>query len=218
MPKSGEAARPGRPKSEHKGQAVLYAAGELFLSNGYQRTSMDAVAQRAGVSKQTVYSHFANKEELFTACIRGKVEGYGFGETSPDAAADLREALLAIARQFVDLMFDPDVIAMHRLVLAEAAKQPRIAQLFFDSGPQRTRAAVCAFLQRQVDAGRLRIPPERLPYAAVQLLSAAFGLYQMPLWLGLSTAAGADEIDAHLARVVDDFLALYQPKDDAGAT
>ena len=70
--------RAGRPKSEAKAEAILHAASELFLSQGFQGTSMDAVAKRAGVSKQTVYSHFANKEELFKACIGAKVAGYGF--------------------------------------------------------------------------------------------------------------------------------------------
>ncbi len=210
MTATADPLRRGRPKSEQKGEAILFAAGELFLSAGYQGTSMDAVAQRAGVSKQTVYSHFANKEELFKACIRGKVAGYGFDERTPAEAGDLRGALLSIARQFVDLMFDPEVIAMHRVVMAEAASQPRIAELFFESGPKRTKAAVCAFLRQQVEAGQLRIPTDRLLYAAVQLLNTAAGMYQMSLWLGLMHAVEPEEVDAHLRQVVDDFLALYE--------
>lgn len=201
--------RPGRPKSEQKAEAILGAAGELFLLNGFQGTAMDAVAQRAGVSKQTVYSHFANKEELFKAVIGGKVSGYGFDEATPEEAPDLRTALLSIARQFVGLMFDPEVVAMHRVVMAEAAGQPRIAELFFESGPRRTMAAVGAFLQRQAAGGRLRIHPDRIAYAANQLLTLAVGLYQMPLWLGLIAAVDQAELEAHLGRVVDDYLRLY---------
>ena len=136
--------RAGRPKSEAKAEAILSAAAELFLAQGFQGTSMDAVAQRAGVSKQTVYSHFANKEELFKACISAKVAGYGFDEAARVEDDDLRTALLTIARRFVELMFDPDVVAMHRVVMGEAASQPRIASLFFDSGPKQTKAAVYA--------------------------------------------------------------------------
>lgn len=201
--------RPGRPKSEQKAEAILGAAGELFLLNGFQGTAMDAVAQRAGVSKQTVYSHFANKEALFKACIGGKVTGYGFDEATPENTSDLRTALLSVARQFVELMFDPEVVAMHRVVMAEAAGQPRVAELFFDSGPRQTKAAVEAFLQRQIAAGRLHIPPDRIVYAANQLLTMAVGLYQMPLWLGLLDSVDHAERDTHLERVVDDFLRLY---------
>jgi TetR/AcrR family transcriptional repressor of mexJK operon len=170
---------------------------------------MDGVAQHAGVSKQTVYSHFANKEALFSACIRAKVSGYGFDETALVDKPDVRQALLGVARRFVELMLDPDVIAMHRVVMAEAASQPRSANLLFDSGPKKTKAAVCAFLQGQVDAGRLVIPPERLLYAAFQLLNNAIGIYQLPLWLGLRQTVDEAELRVHLERVVDDFLTLY---------
>ena len=206
--------RTGRPKSERKAEAILHAASELFLDQGFQGTSMDAVAQSAGVSKQTVYSHFANKEDLFKACINAKVAGYGFDETTTVADVDLRAALLTITRRFVALLFDPEVIAMHRVVMGEAASQPRIAALFFDSGPKRTKTAVCAFLQRQVEKGRLQMEGDRLMYAAVQLLNMAVGMYQLQLWLGLIDAVDERELTPHLERVVDDFLRLYAT--DAG--
>ncbi len=123
---------------------------------------------------------------------------------------DLRGALLTIARQFVDLLFDPEVIAMHRVVMGEAASQPRIAALFFDSGPKRTKAAVCDFLKKQVEAGRLQIDDDRLLYAAVQLQNTAVGMDQMQLWLGLLESVEEQELEPHLERVVDDFLRLYQ--------
>ena len=202
--------RAGRPKSEAKAEAILFAAAELFLSQGFQGTSMDAVAKRAGVSKQTVYSHFANKEELFKACIRAKVAGYGFDEAALVEEENLRTALLTIARRFVDLLFDPEVVAMHRVVMGEAASQPRIASLFFDSGPRQTRTAVCAFLQRQVAKGRLRIAEDKMMYAAVQLLNMAIGMYQLQLLLGLQDSIDEVELGTHLGRSVDDFLMLYQ--------
>ena len=170
---------------------------------------MDAVAQRAGVSKQTVYSHYANKEELFKACIRAKVSGYGFDETSYAAEQGLRDALLHITRRFADLLFDPEVIAMHRVVMAEAKSQPRIAALFFENGPRQTKTAVSAFLRDQVAKGSLRIPEERMFYASVQLLSTSVGMYQLELWLGLRESVEEDELNRHLERVVDDFLVLY---------
>ena len=65
---------PGRPKDLAKRQAILDAAKILFLSNGYASTSMDAVAAEAGVSKLTVYSHFNDKETLFSAAVMAKCE------------------------------------------------------------------------------------------------------------------------------------------------
>jgi hypothetical protein len=94
--------------------------------------------------------------------------------------------------------------------MAEAASQPRIAALFFESGPMRTKQAVCAYLQQQVTAGRLRIEDEWLLYAAMQLLNTAVGMFQLQLWLGLRETVEAQELEPHLKRVVDDFLRLYQ--------
>lgn len=209
MPDLETQPRAGRPKSEEKADAILCAASDLFLTKGFQGTSMDAVAKRAGVSKQTVYSHFENKEELFKACIRAKVSSYGFEDTAMVDDTDLRESLLAITHQFADLLFDPEVIAMYRVVMGEAASHPRIAALFFESGPKRTKTAVCAFLTKQMQMNRLRIHEEDIMYAAVQLFNTAVGMYQLQLWLGLIDSVNKEELDKHLQRVVDDFLRLY---------
>jgi TetR/AcrR family transcriptional repressor of mexJK operon len=202
--------RAGRPKSEAKAGAILEAATQLFLAQGFKGTSMDAVAKHAGVSKQTVYSHFANKEELFKACISAKVASYGFDEGTLDEDVDLRDALLALTRRIVNLLFDPNVVAMHRVVMGEAASQPRIAALFFESGPQKAKAATSAYLQRQIDKGRLSIHPDRLLYAAIQLFNMVIGIYQLELLLGLRETVDEDELGSHLGQVVDDFISLYQ--------
>src|SRR6188508_2800650 len=62
-------AAPGRPKDMEKHAAILDAAMRLFPARGYDGVSVDAIAQAAGVSKLTVYSHFADKEALFRAAV-----------------------------------------------------------------------------------------------------------------------------------------------------
>jgi TetR/AcrR family transcriptional repressor of mexJK operon len=200
-------AKPGRPKSTEKHAAILEAASTLFLDNGLQGTSMGAVAKAAGVSKQTVYSHFENKEALFRACIRGKIADYGFAEDAPTADGDAPELLFRLARRFMDLICDPDVVAMHRLVAAEAGAHPRIAALYFEAGPAATKRAVAAMLKALVARGELRIPD--LDYAAWQLANMAFGEFHMQLQFGLIEQVPDDRLDAHLRQVVADFLRLY---------
>lgn len=208
-----QATRPGRPKSEEKRSAILCAATRLFLERGLQGTSMDAVAREAGVSKQTVYSHFENKDELFQACIKGKIAEYGFGEDGEPGTDDPRETLLRLARRFMALIFDPEVIAMHRLVLAEAPNFPRIAALFYESGPAATKRAVGAFLERLVQRGQLRI--DDIEYAAWQFPNMAFGDFKVRLDFGMIDRVPEDQLEAHLQRVVDDFVALYSVRPDA---
>ncbi|MEJ2694847.1 MAG: TetR/AcrR family transcriptional regulator, partial [Candidatus Thiodiazotropha sp.] len=201
--------RTGRPKSEAKSEAILNAATKLFLAKGFQGTSMDAVAREAGVSKQTVYSHFANKETLFVACIGAKVAHYGFDEAAGVDDSDLRQALLTVVHRFTDLLFDPEVVAVYRVVLSESTGQPHIGSLFFDNGPKRTKSAICEFLRQQVAKGRLRVSEERLLYATGQLLNMSVGIFQWSLLFGLQDSIDDSELAAHLERVVDDFLTLY---------
>ena len=59
-------------RSEQKRLQILEAAMELFCGQGFPNTSMDEVAKLAGVSKQTVYSHFGSKDELFVASIESR--------------------------------------------------------------------------------------------------------------------------------------------------
>jgi TetR/AcrR family transcriptional repressor of mexJK operon len=77
-------AGPGRPKDLAKRRAILDAAKNLFVRNGYASTSMDAVAAEAGVSKLTVYSHFTDKETLFSAAVVARCE-----EQMPELFVDL---------------------------------------------------------------------------------------------------------------------------------
>ena len=60
-----------REGSTQKRAAILTAARELFLSDGFDRTSVDAVAARAGVSKRTVYDYFGDKQTLLQAVVDG---------------------------------------------------------------------------------------------------------------------------------------------------
>ena len=209
--RSGNAQRAGRPKSEEKAQAILQAATRLFLAHGLQGTSMDAVAREAGVSKQTVYGHFANKEALFRACIRRKIEEFGFQEEGLPEEGAARDLLLAVCRRFMALICDPDVVAMYRVVMAEAVNHPRIAELFFESGPAATKAAVAALLAGLVSRGELR--PHDADYASWQLFNLCFGNIHIRLLFGLLREVPPGELEAQLTRAVDDFLVLYGPHD-----
>jgi TetR/AcrR family transcriptional regulator, mexJK operon transcriptional repressor len=214
-------ARRGRPKSEQKRAAILKAASALFLEQGLQGTSMDQVARTAGVSKQTLYSHFEGKEDLFRSCIRCKVERYGFDGVSVGAGrdagvdasksappgADARAVLLHVARGFMELIFDPEVVAMHRVVMAEAAAHPRIAALFFENGPAAAQRTVAAVLALLVEQGRLR--PHDTGEAAWQLMNLCFGSFHVRLLLHLIDEVPADALDRHLVSAVDDFVRLH---------
>src|SRR5579884_1007747 len=100
------ASRPqvGRPKDAAKHDSIVHAANALFMKNGYELTSMEAVAKKAGVSKLTVYSHFANKDELFKAVIRQRCDKLAMPECYLSLAQEpVEQALLHIGTKFIKL-------------------------------------------------------------------------------------------------------------------
>jgi len=147
----------GRPKSAAKGEAILSAAGDLFLQEGVEDTTMDRIAERAGVSKQTVYSHFGNKEGLYEAVIRSKMQHYGLDSEAVDGHPTLREALEELARQFLDLTTDDEVVAMMRVLIAESSRNATTVSLFWRNGPERARRALAHRLAYWQSQGLLSI-------------------------------------------------------------
>lgn len=129
----------GRPKSEEKRRTILECASNQFLQNGFTNTSMDMVAKQANVSKQTVYSHFNNKEDLYTAVIDAKCQQYRLDASRLELCnVPIADVLTEIAHQTLQLLQDPDVIAMYGIVIGEAKNNPHVAELFYRAGPQQS--------------------------------------------------------------------------------
>lgn len=205
--RKGAFARAGRPKSEEKRDAILEAASELFLAQGLQGTSMDAVALKAGVSKQTVYSHFANKEELFRMVIAAKVESYGFMEAALPADLNLEQALAAVGDRFLNLILDDEVAAMFRVVIGESGSYRKIAELFYASGPDTAITAVAKLLSRHMRAGRLKQDDPR--YAACLYLNMLRGHYHLQILMNIQPDLDEASRETHIRKVVGQFLFLY---------
>src|SRR5436190_3841589 len=106
-----------------KAESILAAAKRSFLAAGFGAVSMDAIAREAGVSKATVYAHFAGKEDLFGAVVGRECEGYlarfSPGELDP---SDVRGSLTVLGRRYLELILSPDGIALHRIILGEVAR------------------------------------------------------------------------------------------------
>src|ERR1700743_2691719 len=90
---------------------ILFAAKDVFLSQGYERASMDAVAARAGTSKRSLYAHFESKDKLFLAVLELIGELYLDRLRTPAAyAADPPEAVTLFCGRFLQLMaWEPQV-------------------------------------------------------------------------------------------------------------
>jgi AcrR family transcriptional regulator len=122
-----------------KREQILQGAMRVFLHYGYAKTSMDRVATTAGVSKQTIYSHFQDKEGLFTALIervtirRFQIElGLESYQTTSTLPLQGEPALLLrkLAEIFLHKMSDEEYLSFIRLVIAESARFPQLAKLY----------------------------------------------------------------------------------------
>src|SRR2546427_7204820 len=121
-------------QSTRKRKAIIGAATTTFLQKGYLGTSMDEIAALAGVSKQTVYTHFADKQRLFTELVLGNTERVDdFVDDLTDLLQDpddLERDLGKLARRYVTSVVRPEVLQLRRLVIGEAGRVADLARTF----------------------------------------------------------------------------------------
>lgn len=123
-----------RQLSPEKAEAILTGGMQEFLAHGYAGTSMDRIATAAGVSKATVYSHFQDKEGLFTALIEQLVQGKfrSLFEPSPEnLQLEPRIFLYELANRFLDISVnEPGFLNFMRLIVGESGRFPQLARAF----------------------------------------------------------------------------------------
>ncbi len=123
-----------RQLSPKKAEAILAGGMQEFLAHGYAGTSMDRIATAAGVSKATVYSHFQDKEGLFTALIEQLVQGKfrSLFEPSPEnLQLEPRIFLHELANRFLDISVnEPQFLNFMRLIIGESGRFPQLARAF----------------------------------------------------------------------------------------
>lgn len=133
VPKRG---RPTRKQVAAIDATILEAARNLFLSEGYASTSMEAVANAVGVSKGTLYARYPAKSELFQAIANDRLKAWGAGRPTPDdnLAGEVGEQLFRFGVAFLEGFRNPEIAAFDRLITAEAARFPELAESFYKQG------------------------------------------------------------------------------------
>jgi TetR/AcrR family transcriptional regulator, mexJK operon transcriptional repressor len=192
-----------------KAEAVLAAAERAFLAHGFGAVSMDTIAREAGVSKATVYAHFANKEELFGAVIAAVSERFGGFSAIEFDPRDIERSLNTIAYRFLDLILSPESIAVNRIIIGEVTRFPVLGSVFWQAGPERVRTRIEEFLGRAAIAGSLAIGDARL--AAEQFVSLVRGEIHLRRLLHLGTEGDAASLKAAAEGAVETFLRAFRP-------
>lgn len=198
------------PVSEGK---ILAAAKELFLSDRYDGVNLERVADRAGVSRQTVYNRFGSKEAVFREMVDYHWSAFPSADLhAADRGADAsaEEVLYGFARALQRFAADTDQIRFARLVVAESVRLPWIAEEFYRLGKRPVVAAFVERLDALVRDGALRCPDTYLAARQFMGLLQEFLVWPRIMAFDEEVATGpAPQVVIEAAVRV--FLASYAP-------
>ncbi|WP_298492714.1 TetR/AcrR family transcriptional regulator [uncultured Maritimibacter sp.] len=196
-------------KSQDK---ILAAAEGLFLAQGFVGTSMDAITDAAGVSKQTVYVHFTSKEALFLAMIDHLVGGATADVARalplPGPEATLRDTLTAFAREDLAVVLSPRLMGLRRLVIGEQGRFPDLARSLYENGPQGSIQRIRDILDVFVERGDL-IPCNTLRAAEHFNWLVMGGPTSRAMLLGDASFLTPSEQTRHATDCADIFCAAF---------
>lgn len=204
---------PATSRGELRRAALLKAAREVFLEKGYATASVEDVVSRVGGSKATLYSYFGSKEGLFDGMICGLCDEIRSQLAIPrEVEGDIELTLNRFGRRMLRQFLEPNRIAMHRAIYAEAYKFPQLAERLYESGPQRGAQEFGVFLRRQHEAGVLHCPdPETAAICFSEMIKAA---PQRRAMLGLPVFKNDREMEKFVASAVRIFLRGCLPEEN----
>ncbi len=197
--------RPSRADAAKLGHRIVDAATELFFTLGYGTTTIEAVARRARISKRTFYHRFENKSALFSAVVHRTIEHLRPPAGAPLLqGADLQETLGGLAGLILRAALSPRAIALHRLIVAESRRFPKLAAIITHQGAtEEAIRLIASVLERDARAGNLTL--DNPTFAAQQFLHMVIALPQRRA-MGLGIPMTSAEVDAWARDVVNLFL------------
>lgn len=189
-----------------KGEAILDAAIQVLSERGLA-ASMEEIARRARVSKQTIYNHYGSKAELIAALVDRRVADITAPLEMPGADEHPEEALASFAKIMLQALINPRASALMRLYIQGATEAPDVARAVFEAGPKASRARLAAFLARETAAGRLAVDDPSL--AAEFFGGMVAGTYQLAELLGVDRGLTEPQIDHIAGEAARRFLRAY---------
>jgi AcrR family transcriptional regulator len=181
--------RPPIQEAERRLKRLLEVARQHFLAVGFRETSLDGIAREAGVAKKTLYHHFGSKAGLFAAILESLRESWIAELQDVVVRSEEPQVVLeAVALHILEVGTRSDMIALHRLLVAEAHRFPDIVRGHYERGAARDMEPLAGFLRAAVAKGTLTLDDVTL--AAEQFTHLVLGEVRMRLLLGLTRRPG----------------------------
>lgn len=205
------AGRPSAGEIELRIENLLEIAAEVFLEKGYECASVGEIATRANASKQTIYSRFPSKAELFSAVMNRTCE-QKFKRVSDMLQAN--RPIAGVLKDFaVEMMIatqDLQATKMLRAIIGAAEEFPEVGERFWTIGPDRAHGMIVKCLSDRMQRGELR---KSDPSGAAHLfLTMCTGRYWIRGLLGIRPRVTKAEIERYTEQVVQKFLSMYRPE------
>ena len=195
-------------RKEARPQELLDAALHLFVDKGFAATRAEEVAQRAGVSKGTLYLYYPSKEELFKAVVRHNLsaliaEGAELAEQYEGSSSELLKELMHTWWKRVGMT---PAAGIHKIVIAEVHNFPHLAQFYVNEVIVPADRLFCSCVQRGISSGEFRpMPLHEVAHALIApmifmaLCQHSFGSSLMACGVGVEPIA---VLDTHLDLVL----------------
>ena len=198
----------GRPKDLEKRQQILTAAKCVFLKCGYHGSSMNQIAQEAGVTKLTIYNHFQDKANLFICAIEKTCEeSISARPLKLYADSDFKKEFIQICALALHVINLPEAIKLELLLLELAAEQNPLAEKFYNASHLRMNAVWEDFFQQAIALGFIRT--ETVKTLTLLILSLLLGMRHHEVLLGIRAVPNAEERQQIILTSIDLFLMKY---------
>lgn len=191
-----------------KSEAILDAASEVLAERGLAAT-VEEIARRAGVSKQTIYNHFGGRADIVRALADRRANLVTAPLAQPGAAEDPETALYGYARSLLEAVATVRHSEVMRMSILHAAEHPDLAEIIFNAGPRTSRRRLAEFLAQEDRAGRLTVEDPAL--AAEFFAGMVMGSLQLRGLLGLGAPDAAD-VEARARGASAVFMRAYAPR------
>jgi AcrR family transcriptional regulator len=207
--------RPTREEAEARDVRLLDVATKLFMERGFDSTSIDAVAEAAGVSKPTVYARYHDKRDLFVAVLRGRIRKW-LAPLSAAAEAQaiggspksIRTTLHELSRHLIAYTLAPEAGTLQRILSAQAVQFPELAKLANEEGWLRMVRGVASILRQSAARGQIKVDDPEL--AADMFLNLVLGHSKRLMLYGNANDPKTEE--RHRKAAVEFFLSGIRAK------